>query len=265
MRPEEKVHQLTIYVPDSRGVTVSRFGKGNAKIGMDGVYTYSRLPGSTERHPLGHSGHPRFQSTTGTCPGATEECQSICYASRPVAELGPVAQMWLGNTLTEDVPQVLPPDAKIVRIHVSGDFTSNDYIRSWRALAAKYPEVRFFGYTRSWRVPELLDELNNLRALPNVQLFASMDKSTPGAPPAGWRTAWIAGDPRLFDANPEPGVLARFDPKQVRNHCATFIRDGQRETHTSFTCPEQTKHRTDCQQCRYCIEGGRHDVTFLQH
>lgn len=39
-------HPLTVYLPDTRGVVVSPFGRGNLKIGP-GVYTYSRLPGSS--------------------------------------------------------------------------------------------------------------------------------------------------------------------------------------------------------------------------
>src|SRR5256885_858636 len=120
---------LTVFIPDTRGVVLSRYGKGNLKLGPN-VYTYSRLPGMAGRYALGHVHEGEASSTeTGTCPGATEECQSICYARRPVAEQGPVYDMWRKNSTT-NVPTI-PEDAKLLRIHVSGDFDSVEYINNW--------------------------------------------------------------------------------------------------------------------------------------
>jgi hypothetical protein len=189
---EAKKKQLTVYLPDTRGVTISRFGIGNLKIGL-GVFTYSRLPGDPKRYALGlvsdagekkgglphDCGDDGGSALNGTCPGATKECQSICYAARPVTEAGPVAEMWARNSSTEDVPMELPPDAKLVRLHISGDFSSRGYIDGWFALFASRPDVRMWAYTRSWRVASLLPALDRLRALPNVQLFASVDSTTP--------------------------------------------------------------------------------------
>jgi hypothetical protein len=42
----------------------------------------------------------------------------------------------------------LPADVKIVRIHSSGDFFSNDYFSAWVAVAKMHPEITFFGYTK---------------------------------------------------------------------------------------------------------------------
>lgn len=263
MTPEQKVHELTVYIPDTRGVTISRFGKGNAKIGMDGVYTYSRLPGHPAARALGLSSNPDsgavYLNATwlrGTCPGATAECQAICYAARPVTEMGMVFAMWWKNSTTETVPESLPPDAKIVRIHVSGDFTSPEYVRGWITLAADHPHVRFFSYTRSWRVATLLPWLEQLRTLKNVQLFASMDRSTEDYPSEGWRIAWIEGDDRILSDN----------VRRDRNH-ETLNRtfDGYMARGWSYTCPEETKHKPNCQACRYCIDGQQGDVTFLKH
>lgn len=253
---ETKRQFLTLYVPDTRGVTVSRFGRGNLKIGMDGVYTYSRLPGDTGEVALGMPSRPdwRYEDEHGTCPGATIECQAICYAARPVTEKGVVYQMWKRNSETEDVPRILPDDAKIVRIHVSGDFTSPEYIAGWRLLVENHPHVRFFGYTRSWRVSSLLPHLEGLREQPNVQLFASMDSSTTRLPPPGWRIAWIEGDARLRDVQSRLHVV---DVRENRNHASP--------TAYSFTCPEETGHKPNCESCNYCILGEKGDVTFLRH
>lgn len=223
--------ELTVYLPDTRGVVISRWGKGNTKLGMDGVYTYSRLPGR-----IG-----------GTCPGSTLVCERICFARRV---LPPVRDVWIRNRETERLPgdeDPLPSDAKVVRIHVSGDFSSVEYIEGWIALAARRPEVDFFTYSRSWRVPELLPSLGQFRFLPNVELFASMDCSIQETPPSGWRRAWIEGDPRA-------------EAERLGEH-GYHAQDGA----SVYTCPEEVGRKANCQECGYCILGRRADVRFLLH
>lgn len=246
---------LIVYRPDTRGVVMSRFGRGNMKIGP-GVYTYSRLPGSDKRIALGMA----FQvgATTGTCPGSSPECEAICYARRPVEEAGTVLDMWKDNSIREDVPE-LPEDAKLVRLHVSGDFDSVDYIHEWFMRMLERPDVTMWAYTRSWRVPELLDALEDLRGLPNVQLFASMDQSISEMPPAGWRRAWIDGDPRQGDTHqimahtPLAEGMTSFELQQTADGVKALI------------CPEETKHTPNCETCGFCFKGQRNDVVFLKH
>lgn len=250
---EDKAKQLVVYIPDTRGVTVSRYGRGNLKIGLDGVFTYSRLPGKA--HALGI---PADSGWSGTCPGATDECQSICYAARPVEEMGAVATMWLRNSMTDEVPPI-PAECKLLRLHVSGDFDSVDYIKNWHLRLLNRPDVHAWVYTRSWRVPSLLPALELLRALPNLQMFASMDVSTPELPPAGWRRAWIDGDPRAG----EPINIASHTPAAERIHSMQLLRTG--DDVKTLICPEETKAVANCEECRYCIDGQRNDVTFLKH
>jgi hypothetical protein len=250
---------LVVFIPDTRGVLVEkRYGKGNLKIGMN-VYSYSRLPGLPNRAALG-SASPQVvmhgpHINTGTCPGATPECLEICYAARPVAENGPVFEMWQRNTVTDEVPPI-PEDATMLRLHVSGDFDSAEYILNWVRRLEDRPDVTCWVYTKSWRVSDLLPYLEDLRALPNVQMFASMDKSNTRLPPKGWRRAWIDGDPRA--GRP---LLMRAHGKDVvsKHNLITF--DGT----PTYICPEETKRRENCEQCGYCLRGERNDVTFLEH
>lgn len=244
MKVDQK--KLIVYLPDTRGVTISPFGAGNLKIGPN-TFTYSRLPGVPTRPALGLNTAGSQPYVPGTCPGATEECQAICYAARPVAEDGQVFQMWLRNSLTEDVPADLPPGCTLLRLHISGDFTTEHYIDGWTALISRHPDVLVWAYTRTWRVPALLPALERLRALPNVQLFASMDKSTQELPPATWRRSWIEGDPRA-----DVSRLSWANRETV---------DGA----MTFMCPEQTDAKVDCESCGYCLKGHRGDVTFAQH
>lgn len=258
----KKAQKLIVYLPDTRGVEVSEYGGGNLKIGQqdEGVFTYSRLPGEANRTALGlrHIGdkhEPTNSGWVGTCPGASEECQAICYASRPVAEMGPVATMWLGNTMRGASIPPIPAECKILRLHISGDFDTVEYIDAWIARLQERPDVKMFCYTRSWRVPSLLPALERMRLLPNVQVLASMDKSIPEMPPKGWRRAWIDGDMR-----------AGF-PYAVRPHLDNYAHHNSttEDGGSTYLCPEQTKRKKNCVECGYCIDGKQHDVTFLNH
>lgn len=201
--------ELTYYVVDDRRAIRSPWGKGNSKIGR-GIYTYSRIP-------------------VTTCPGATKLCKEVCYSKRMVDnEL--VWDWMVDNTARfHDVPP-LPSDAKIVRIHVSGDFDTKEYIDAWELLVVNRPSVDFFTYTRSWRVPELLPSLKALQRLPNMQLFASMDESTKESPPDGWRVAWLGTGPR-----------------------------------TPYRCPEENGTLPNCEVCGYCFRAKKGDVLFSIH
>ena len=228
--PKRKVEyrrdELVVHIPDTRGVRVSPWGLGNLKLGP-GIYTYSKLPGLPQPHG-------------GSCPGATDTCLRVCYAFR-VRETPLVWDMWTQNTKRDCLPW-LPRDAQIIRIHVSGDFASKPEIRGWWAKAGVYPRVRFFAYTRSWRVPELLPDLEKLQALDNVQLFASVDASNIRKhewPPEEWRWAWLGA----------PSIITRV---------------WQRQSPT-YTCPETTGRKANCEECRYCIDGKRGDVVFPIH
>lgn len=269
-------HPIVIYLPDSRDVTLSRYGHGNTKLGSS-VFTYSRLPGRPNKAALGtvdssptHNPHPMALHTRddydeglhsgwhGTCPGSTPECERLCYCSRPVSEIGPVASMWLGNSMRDDVPK-LPDDAKLLRLHVSGDFDSNRYIRNWTFELDSRSDVTCWVYTRSWRVPELLDSLEELRALHNVQMFASMDKSTVEMPPDGWRRAWIDGDPRAGE------IISAKSHSELAGVIKGFNLQRTEDAVKSLICPEETGAVKNCEECGFCFLGKRNDVTFLEH
>lgn len=234
-----KAEPMIVYLPDTRGVELSRYGCGNMKLGL-GVFTYSRLAGGE----------------TGTCPGSTEECEAICYAKRTRGVVRD--EVYIQNTVRDDVPPI-PATCSILRIHVSGDFDTVDYIQSWITRLTERPDVTCWAYTRSWRVPELLFDLEQLRSLPNMQLFASMDPSTPDVPPVGWRRAWIWRDAPNGHW-PMESRLTFIDAKLFDSHNQITF-DGGR----SYVCPEETGRKADCLSCGYCFEGQKHDVTFLEH
>lgn len=170
-----------------------------------------------------------------TCPGESAFC-AHCYASKGRSG------MWQGRYeenlelitrqpgLIYNAVQALPPGSWL-RIHASGDFHNAKYISTWTMALDRRPDVQAWAYTRSWRIPRLLPSLEKLRALPNMQLFASTDQTINESPPPGWRTAYIQGDPRA----------------------------------SGYACPEQTGSKADCKDCGYCILGYRNDVIFHEH
>ena len=233
-RTNTSVETMTVHLVEDRRAVISRWGLGNSKIG-ERVYTFSRMPGD----PQGD----------GTCPGVTATCWSVCYARRMYTYSNGLKELFYRNTYEPDLSG-LPEDAEIVRIHVSGDFDTVDYIESWIDLVRERPEVRFFAYTRSWAVPELFAAVARLHDEPNVQLFASVDEDHTDDQrrmlvQRGWRLAWM-GDELI----PDHGNRRSFE---------TLV--GSR----GVICLEATGERENCEECRYCIDGQRGDVVFPIH
>jgi hypothetical protein len=178
------------------------------------------------------------QNNVTTCPGASEWCAANCYVDNFKKRFG-LEPKYLDNGTIGLTPEFVPLMVKVVgkapefRQHVSGDFDSIIYIKHWIEIVKACPTTRFFAYTRSWRVAELVPYLEQLRALPNMQLFASTDHTIAEPTPAGWRVAFMAEDPRA----------------------------------TGYPCPEQEepKRKPNCKACQYCIKGQRGNVIFSAH
>jgi len=183
---------------------------GNHKIGTGKhIATWSRTPGTT-------------------CPGMSEAC-AICYAVT-MMRYDSVAKGWAERTVAP-LPMI-PASIEICRIHVAGDFDTVEYIQSWIDKVRAHPNVMFWAYTRSWRIPELLPSLERLRAEPNMQLFASTDSTISESTPTGWRVAYL----------------------ETENY-----------TTSGIVCPEQSGKKENCDQCKYCFKGQKGDVRFLPH
>lgn len=130
-----------------------------------------------------------------TCPCQTTACASVCYAedgyynmNNVIDSLARRLKFTKRKDFVEKMVAAIGRDTvSIVRLHVSGDFYSAEYIRRWVEIVRRCPNVKFYTYTRSWRRQDLLDALKELAALDNVVLWWSADKITHaenGAPPA---------------------------------------------------------------------------------
>lgn len=184
-----------------------------------------------------------------TCPGASGLCSKICYTHRYTSRFH-IDYSYNINMIV-DFPFMLmalrSTKVDVIRIHTSGDFFSKSYIENWIQIVRCFQYKTFYGYTRSWRVPELLDSLQALAAVPNVRLWASADRET-GMPPAdlGWPIAWLME----HDQDPPP---SRVD-LVFRNRRHSFMHHAG----NSLICPhenglpEAVKNVT-CTNCRRCF------------
>ncbi len=174
-----------------------------------------------------------------TCPGASEWCRKMCYAAKYEKYRAPCRKAYIRNLAASLIPEyfipkvleMLPEDDPYLRLHVSGDFYSPEYIKTWYTICEQRPKMRFWGFTRSWTQKLLLEELNKLRELPNVELIGSTDPGM-SLPPDDWRIAYIETDKRAEGLN----------------------------------CPQQNKKIDSCRTCKHCFNGkSKSSVIFKIH
>jgi hypothetical protein len=193
------------------------FGEGNSKVGD--VFTFS-LPSII------------------SCPGKSHWCNKHCNMSkfekfRPTCLKAYKQNFTITNQtekFTETVIGTLPRILPAFRIHVSGDFYSKNYIKSWIRICNSFSQTKFWAYTRSWAIPELKPSLETLRNLPNVELFASTDP-TMSHPPENWRIAFLNTDPRAI----------------------------------GIQCHHQENKLKSCLTCGFCFKANKENVIFKVH
>lgn len=212
------------------------FGLGNEKLGK--ALTFS-LP------------------AIDTCPGRSHLCEAACYATQGHYN-GPVVQNRLDYNLAlskhksfvklavDFLAEATKKKPRLFRIHPAGDFYNPIYAAKWLTIMEKSPDVRFWFYTRSWRVPAILPTIVKMSKLPNVQGWFSIDKETgyPKKIPDGIHTAYMQVDGDDF-LDKEPDLYFRDYPLR---------KDVQKFIHGVIVCPpENGVTHTQCDKCRICI------------
>lgn len=165
--------------------------------------------------------------TPDVCPGLSPTCSSHCYAVAVERYRPAVVAKYRrnlrasrrGDFVRRVVAFLIAHRVRVVRIHVGGDFGSARYAGKWRAIMRRSPRVRFYFYTRSWRVPAIKAVIDDIAALPNCTAWYSCDRDT-GVPtdvPPGVRLAWLSvaeGDV------PSAGIDLVFRVRALRRHPA---------------------------------------------
>lgn len=189
-----------------------------------------------------------------TCPGKTHLCSDLCYAKKNTFLYTSVLVKYDNNfrISTEDNfcevigKEIRRRKIKRVRIHSSGDFYSPEYVEKWTQIADQFPDVRFYTYTRSWRVKEIRNALTKLSSRENVRLWYSCDKESgiPRSIPKSVRLAWLQNDLEEKIPSQVNLVFRNFQLRKVN----------QTRIGLALVCPTEngTKWEGDCFTCRFC-------------
>jgi hypothetical protein len=193
------------------------------------------------------------------CPGSTPLCRRACYARQLERFRPKVRQAYARNlrlSRRRDFARrmtwfIRAHFVRVVRVHVGGDFYSARYARKWLKVMRRLRKVRFYFYTRSWRVPEIWPVLEAMAALPNCFAWFSCDTQTglPGPLPARVRVAWLQTN--QGDVSPGPvDLIFRNHPLRRRPPAMVLPMAGR-------VCPEQDGVRRavkpTCERCQSCF------------
>lgn len=211
---------------------------------------------------LGRSIHTFSLPAVQTCPGSTPVCRQECYALTHFFRTPSVREALLRSYRATQSPdfrarmvrEIRRRQVTTLRVHVSGDLYSVPYARDWLEIIRACRKVRFFLFTRSWRVEGFRPVLGQLARERNCRLWFSLDRDSgrPGAVPSRVRLAYMAvGDednPQTAAGQPAAADLifrCRHRSKQQRN------RQGQ------LVCPKENGtpagHALTCERCRLCL------------
>lgn len=191
-----------------------------------------------------------------SCPGATDACVG-CYAMKNRHLFSNVqaafAKNWLlikklgakkdTSKAVQALLDIIPKDAKIFRIHESGDFYSQWYVDVWAKVVKQRPDVQFWAYTRSFQF-----NFNELTKQKNFALWASTDKYN----------------------EKEAKKFVRKHRKSGVKHAIGPWKHNEEIPDKSFICPVTSKKlKVDgaCEKCRLCVVKKlvSKNVVFLEH
>jgi hypothetical protein len=212
------------------------FSNSNLKLGSNLIWSFG-LPSIT------------------TCPGRSSVCEEHCYSAH-IESLRPAVRASYERNLAASkradfvkraVAFIIAHEIKVVRISTGGDLYSAGYARKWLAIMRQLPHVRFFLYSRTWRVEAIRRVLVKMARRRNVRLWYSCDRETgvPDEVPKRVRVAWLMTSE---DDVPPEGTHLVFRVRRLRRKPAKRIG-------LTLVCPVEngaTGHLTDCQRCAVC-------------
>jgi Gene product 88 len=204
---------------------------------------------------LGQSIHVWSIPAVKTCPGSTPTCRMVCYAEDG-HYLSPSVRASLRwryrQSLRADfaarvLAEIECRGVLVLRVHGAGDFYSPDYAATWLDLMRLLPRVRFYFYTRSWRVADVAPFLERMALLPNCRAWYSLDCDTgiPNPVPPRVRLAYLQCAP---GEETSPGALASKLVFLTRP-----LRGQAKRLPLPIHCDEQVDRRQNCGQCGRCF------------
>lgn len=208
--------------------------KGNSKLGKN-IYTWS-IP------------------AISTCPGRSKICESVCYADRGFFSFKQIKdkllrrlELSMSSEFVKTISdEILAVNAKVFRIHVSGDFYSCEYVDKWDEILKRCVNTKFFVFTRSWRVPEIKEKLINLSRNSNISMWLSCDSETGIPSTEGFSNTKISYL-SVMDEGPASKVDIVFRVKERRKEKIL------KKIGLSLVCPaENGVTNIVCDKCKFC-------------
>lgn len=210
---------------------------------------------------------PGLPENGGTCPGATTEvggCMAVragltmptCYVHAAMSVYKAVRGVLAANThalttatrsemeimLTQMVADFVKVETRRnkvselrFRLHWSGDIFSRKYAQALKATMEKFPQVKFWGYTRNFSV------LSVFAGMPNCALYLSLD-------PANFAVGMKHYELFKDSANIKLAFMGNELPTELAD--IKFV-----------ACPADAGKMPvtgACQTCKLCIKGSRH-------
>lgn len=200
---------------------------------------------------IGSAIHHWDLPAVSTCPGRSDLCSAACYARSGRYRFKTVTDRleWCyQQSLREDfstrmVAEIKRKGALVVRLHCSGDLYSAEYALKWLEVMRQCPKVRFYLYSRSWRIESIAAVLEQMAALRCARIWFSIDSETgiPAKVPVGVRLAYLQVNQ---DEKPELLDLL-FVVRRLRRHA--------RRVSLPLLCPEQAGQAENCGDCKRCF------------
>ena len=206
-----------------------------------------------------------------TCPNSSQ-CFKICYAvgmygneyrkntpisweknlqiiendpNRAIQELSSVIQSKL-NGSKRTGRQVL------FRIHVSGDFYSQDYLQLWHDLAVKYPDVLFYTYTKMYYYFKNYAMPANFKCLLSFMDSIPLEHAFTISDDVGLRIAYSTKIEKFRQLPAETRkqffVCPEITTKQVIN------KNWKRWGYAKQSDAVKDKMKVNCRTCRACFD-----------
>lgn len=179
-----------------------------------------------------------------TCPGASDLCKQVCYNAAYEHDTNSAANLTafmdkreeLMGHINNSLSHASKEGQVFVRLHSEGDFFSEEYIRFWMDIVRDNPDVLFWAYTKSWRLPRLRNELMKLEELENINIYFSWDK-TMGEKPI----------------------------HKVAVLCESIEKYSNDDKRNLVVCPEQYRMVEGCADCGICTRNKKSDIIFAIH
>jgi hypothetical protein len=193
-----------------------------------------------------------------SCRGAMPVCENRCYGKREQFRKRKLKRCYIRNfaacksrgfaaAMIAELQRGRPVGFRIDDI---GDFFSVSYIAKWTRIVRVCRQVKFFAYTRAWRIAELWTELQKLSAEVNMVLVLSVDNASAAELSAlqgadGLLRAWLAIDNSDIPTCPVDLVFRcdwqEMPPLENLDHFGARI------------CPRETgRSMPTCRECTFC-------------